>query len=251
MGEGHRDSEGPWGFQEGRPPEPGTRWSLGVSGAAAEVGPVWASPDGQPGPCGPGLREEASRGLAARAAPLPGMQIWVDRWGAGLWGQVGKKQRIRAGQLALSTGLPPVPCGPSPPVRGLLPSAGEEGTEITGQFSVQTSRNSTRLPQHSGEWGPAGNGARGGRPSPGVALLRARVDGGGPGIGLSPRPQQARRTWGLTGSPRQKGPRGAQPLGQRVTSVCRRSPATPWEGVLQGKGGPPGGPASAPPAECE
>lgn len=75
--------------------------------------------------------------------------------------------------------------------------------------------------------------------------------GGGPGIGLSPRPQQARHTWGLTGSPRQKGPRGAQPLGQRVTSVCRRSPATPWEGVLQGKGGPPGGPASAPPAECE
>lgn len=176
VGEGHRDSEGPWGFQEGRPPEPGTRWSLGVSGAAAEVGPVWASPDGQPGPCGPGLREGARRGHAARAAPLPGMQIWVDRRGAGLWGQVGKKQRIRAGQLALSTGLPPVPCSPSPPVRGLLPSTGEEGTEITGQFSVQTSRNSTRLPQHSGEWGPAGNRARGGRPSPGVALLRARVD---------------------------------------------------------------------------
>lgn len=123
----------------------------------------WAKGRGQTGTRCQGCSSPRNADLGGQE----GEQGSGDRWA---------KNRIRAGQLALSTGLPPVPCSPSPPVRGLLPSAGEEGTEITGQFSVQTSRNSTRLPQHSGEWGPAGNRARGGRPSPGVALLRARVD---------------------------------------------------------------------------
>lgn len=127
-----RDSGWPWGFQEVGPLEPGPFGSLGVSGAAAEAGLVWASSDGQPGLCGHGLREGARWRHAARAAPLPGMQIWVDRVGSRALGAGGQKKRIRAGQLALSTGLLPMPCGPCAPVRGLLPSAGEEGTEITG-----------------------------------------------------------------------------------------------------------------------
>lgn len=101
---------------------------------------------------------------------------------ADLGGQEGSRALGTGGQKT-GSGQASWPC---PLVSRLCPAAQvpqSEGSCHLLERKGQKSRGSslfrhleTRLPQHSGEWGPAGNRARGGRPSPGVALLRARVD---------------------------------------------------------------------------
>lgn len=150
----------PWGLAAPLGAEPSLVLVPGFSGTAAEAGPVQGFSDrcvaqAPRSKCllavwprgsreGTGRRRPCKGCSGRRGLPdlllfpecRPGQTRQAARLGGGgvgaEAGQGRREQRIRAGQLALSTGSPAHALRPKLPGRGLLSSAGEAGTEIEG-----------------------------------------------------------------------------------------------------------------------
>lgn len=187
-GRGHGASGrmGLWGLAAPLGAEPGRCWSLGFSGAAAEAGRVPGSLDGAawapshksvlavwPWGTQRGRPSQGCSGLRLTKACSSPQNADLGGQGGerGSGGQVGGEQRIRAGQLALSTGLLPRRCGPSTPPQSRGSCHLLERKEQKSRGISLFRHLEARLPKHSGEWGVVGGRGqrRASEPTSGIA----------------------------------------------------------------------------------